>query len=161
MQIMKKEKPTPKFHKNKQCTSLRTQRKSSAAASNIMSPNTKSYLARDVAESIWKHIKDLCHGDEIEVITLPLKRLGLKLTTAINKNKSVGRKIIGLPIRKLLSNFWHHNCTPSTTSQIQSNLNKLKNLKSQFSDTVTKIVQHKITHYMNHWLIINETIKML
>ena len=52
-QIMTKDKPTHRFHENKH--SLKFPRKSSAAATNIMSPNTKqqkSCLARDVAGSI-------------------------------------------------------------------------------------------------------------
>lgn len=85
---------------------MRIPRKSLAAATNIMSPNTKqqkSHLTRDVAGSIRKQMKSLCRKDEIEVIKMALKRLGLKLTTATNKNKNVEKSMTAFPIRKLVS----------------------------------------------------------
>ena len=85
---------------------MRIPRKSLAAATNIMSPNTKqqkSCLTRDVAGSIRKYMKSLCREDETEVIKMALKRLGIKLLTATNKNKNVEKSMTAFPIRKLVS----------------------------------------------------------
>ena len=146
---------------------MRIPRKSLAAATNIMSPNTKqqkSCLTRDVAGSIRKYMKSLCREDETEVIKMALKRLGLKLLTATNKNKNVEKSMTAFPIRKLVSDTWHQNCTPSTWISNPTKPKQSQKPKTEeglpFADTVTKIVQHNITHYMNHWLIMNEIIKM-
>ena len=68
----------------------------------------------------------------MEVVTLTLEKLGLKLTTITNENENVGREMSALPIK--------------------TDYNLL---------TLTKIEHHQKTYYMNHWLIMNDAIKKL
>ena len=132
-----------------------------------MTPNTckhKSWLADGLAT----YIKDLNlnENDEMEVITLSLKNIGLldKLRFLKKPTKS-GRKLTPLVTRQAIWDYWHKK---STLSAITSWPAKLKltdkpciQTSLDFVDTVRIIQQRNVNFYKKIWSITNETVKVL
>ena len=89
----------------------------------------------------------------------------LKNSATTKNAKGAGRKMIPLPIRHIVWDFWHKNSSPST---ITSRPAKLKvtdrhHIQSDldFVDTVIQIKQRNRNFYLNHWFIMADTIQNL
>ena len=132
-----------------------------------MTPNThkrKSWLVDGLAT----YIKDLNlnENDEIEVITLSLKNIGLldKLRFLKKPTKS-GRKRTPLVTRQATWDDWHKKSTPSMITSRPAKLKltdkPLIHTSLDFVDTVKIIQQKNVSFYENIWSITNETVKVL
>ena len=136
---------------------------------NIMSPNTrkrKSRLANDLHEIIedW----DISSSDQVDVITLLIKKLGLSKTflEETRKPTRAGRRMIHFEDREKVWRFWHENSIQSTLTSRPATLrvSDKRKIQSQldFVETTTIIVnKRKQKFYQSHWHIANLTIKQL
>ena len=120
-----------------------------------------------LADGLATYIKDLNlnENDEIEVIILSLKNIGLldKLRFLKKPTKS-GRKLTPLVTRQAILDYWHTESTPTITSR-PANLKLTDKPHIQtsldFVDTVRITQPRNVSFYENIWSITNETVKVL
>ena len=132
-----------------------------------MTPNTRKRKSR-ISEDLACYISelDLRKEDQVDVISLSLKKLGLmdKINFTRKPTKS-GRKLTPLHFRKAAWDFWHAKSTASTLTSSPAKLRTTDKPKIQagleFVSTVNIICQRSKSFYENNWMIINESVKVL
>ena len=132
-----------------------------------MAPNTRKQKSR-ISEDLSCYISelDLSKEDQVDVISLSLKKLGLmdKINFTRKPTKS-GRKLTPLHFRKAAWDFWHAKSTASTLTSRPAILRTTDKPRIQagldFVSTVNIICQRNKSFYKNNWMIINESVKVL
>ena len=132
----------------------------------LMSPNTRKRNSR-LAEDVINFIKDslISKNDELDVVTLAMKRLGLFYQIClVSKPSKSGRKLTPLATRQLVWTFWNKNRIPSTISSRPAKMYTNKSPKIQtgldFVDTI-RIIKQRNRTYESQCFVINETLKVL
>ena len=136
--------------------------------SSRLSPNThkcKSRLANDVKEFIED--LDLAEEDQIKVISLSLKKLGMydKIDKFLCKPPAKGRKLTPTTTRSATWEPWHANSTLSTITSrpvlFQGTEKSKIHAGLDYVATITIISKRNQNFYQSHWYIMNNTVKEL
>ena len=152
---------------NQDITPPYTPEKATYASSTPMTPNTRKRKSR-LAEDISDLICDLTTEEQMDVLTLATKQLGIYESYKFQRKPTkAGRKQLPIETRKTVWDFWHCNefIIESTLTSRQAKLRVSNRSKIQdglnFYSPASTIIQQSREFYEAPWSIFQNTLKEL